>query len=183
MRRVRALCAAPTAFLPLLLPACAAQQHGTGRVPTVEAAVSALLADWHHAAATGDFKAYFSSMTDDAIFLGTDASERWTRAEFEAFARPYFDGVEAWTYTPVQTHVTASPSAGIAWFDQILRNEKYGLCRGTGVARLEPDARWRVAHYSLTFLVPNEVAKEVTDLTRGFELSRPGHDAGGSGER
>lgn len=183
MRRVRAPRIGLGVLLPALLPACAAPPHDASRTPPIEHAVEMLLADWHHAAATGDFDAYFSRMTEDAVFLGTDATERWTRAEFEAFARPYFDGVEAWTYTPVETHTSATPTADFAWFDQILRNEKYGLCRGTGVARLGPDARWRIAHYSLTFLVPNEVAQAVTDLTRGFESSRPGHDAGGSGER
>lgn len=182
-RRSRALGIGALSLLPALLPACAIPPHRASRTQPIEHTVSALLADWHRAAATGDFDAYFSRMTEDAIFLGTDATERWTRAEFEAFARPYFNGVEAWTYIPVQTHVAAAPSADIAWFDQVLRNEKYGLCRGTGVARLDPDARWRIAHFSLTFLVPNEVASAVTELTRGFESSRPGHDAGGSGER
>ena len=42
----------------------------------------------HRAAAEADGEVYFSLMADDAIYLGTDASERWTLAEFKAFADP-----------------------------------------------------------------------------------------------
>lgn len=133
--------------------------------------VTILLDMWHRAAARGDFDAYFSRMTDDAVFLGTDPDERWTRAEFEAFARPYFNGVEAWTYEPIERHIIVEPrdDPAIAWFDEILSNEKYGRCRGTGVAVRGGDGEWRLAHYSLTLLVPNEVTSDVVAVIRSAE--------------
>ncbi len=132
---------------------------------SAHASVTILLGMWHAAAARGDFDAYFSRMTDDAVFLGTDPDERWTRAEFEAFAGPYFDGVEAWTYEAIDRHVVvgSSDDSSVVWFDEVLWNDKYGRCRGTGVARLGSDGDWRIAHYSLAFLVPNDKASAVMD--------------------
>jgi hypothetical protein len=135
---------------------------------TAHAMVTVLLRQWHRAAARGDFDGYFGRMTDDAVFLGTDANERWTRAEFEAFARPYFDGVEAWTYEQVETHLAVGPvdRAGddpdTVWIDEVLWNDKYGSCRGTGLARREDDG-WRLQRYSLSFLIPNDRAAAVME--------------------
>src|SRR5690349_244610 len=41
------------------------------------AAIHAVLDDWHRAAASADEARYFSHFTSDAIFLGTDKTERW----------------------------------------------------------------------------------------------------------
>lgn len=143
---------------------------GASRVSATRA-VQGQLTRWHRAAAEGEFDKYFSGMTHDAVFLGTDPAERWTRDEFETFARPYFDGVEAWTYEQVETHITVKPDIdpSTAWVDEVLRNEKYGLCRGTGVFVHEPDGTWRIAHYSLTFLVPNEAAADVVGTIRASD--------------
>ena len=132
---------------------------------TAHGMVTVLLSMWHDAAARGDFDAYFSKMTPDAVFLGTDPGERWSRADFEAFARPHFDGVEAWTYEALERHVIVGPGddPSVAWFDEVLWNEKYGRCRGTGVARRGDGGAWRIAHYSLSFLVPNDKAGSVMD--------------------
>lgn len=37
--------------------------------------INTVLDDWHKAAATVNFEAYFGAMTEDAIFIGTDATE------------------------------------------------------------------------------------------------------------
>jgi ketosteroid isomerase-like protein len=38
-----------------------------------------LLDSWHKAAAEAKFDAYFDKMTEDAVFIGTDATEKQTR--------------------------------------------------------------------------------------------------------
>ena len=48
----------------------------------------------------------------------------------------------------------------------MLDHAKYGELRGTGVVRRDGRGHWRVAHYSLTFTVPNELAPRVVDLIR-----------------
>ena len=70
--------------------------------PAPEAAVAAVLDDFHAAAAQADEARYFGHLDDKAVFLGTDASERWTKAQFQAYAHPYFSArlklVEVNTY-------------------------------------------------------------------------------------
>ena len=120
-----------------------------------------MLDDWHQAASVADGARYLGHMTADAVYLGTDASERWTLEEFRSFCEPYFQRGVGWTYEPRVRHV--SVQGNVAWFDEQLWNDKYGLCRGTGVLRREAE-QWRIAHYSLTFLVPNETAAEVVEV-------------------
>ena len=138
---------------------------------TAHGQVTILLSLWHRAAAKGDFNGYFGRMTKNAVFLGTDKTERWSRAEFEAYARPHFDGVHAWTYEQRETNLIVGPGEDpdVVWFDEILFSEKYGFCRGTGVAERGSDGRWRIAHYSLSLLVPNSVSGDVVDLIRESE--------------
>lgn len=142
---------------------CAAQRPSWVEVDE-RGRASAVVDGWHDAAARGDFAAYFGLMTADAVFLGTDATERWERAEFEAFARPHFDGVEAWTYVPRARRMAFSGDGRTGWFDELLDHERYGELRGTGVVRRDGRGVWRIAHYSLTFVVPNEVAPRVVDM-------------------
>ena len=124
-------------------------------------AVDRVLTSFHRAAAEADGKVYFSLMADDAIYLGTDASERWTLAEFKAFADPYFSEGRGWTYTTRERHIHIASGAGVAWFDEMLWNEAYGTCRGTGVL-VQENGTWRIAQYHLTFPIPNELSREFT---------------------
>jgi ketosteroid isomerase-like protein len=129
---------------------------------------------FHAAAAVADFNAYFNCFTDDAIFLGTDATERWTVDQFKAYCKPYFDQGKGWVYTPRDRHLMFVPGYDHAfiYFDELLDNAKYGTCRGTGVMVLagSPPA-WRIAHYSLSFMIPNDKAAEVTTITKSASTS------------
>src|SRR5262245_72631 len=85
-----------------LLAGCASQGINSPAVAdqvadalNVETTLDAL----HKAAAKADEKAYFDLYAKSAVFLGTDATERWTLEEFKAFAHPYFAKGKAWTYT------------------------------------------------------------------------------------
>jgi ketosteroid isomerase-like protein len=123
-----------------------------------EASPDEVLDALHARASAADFDGYFDLYTDDAVFLGTDATERWPIAEFREYTRARFATGTGWTYTPVERHLMRS--GDVIWFDELVEGEALGPCRGTGVLRLE-DGRWRVAHYSLTVLVPNEIVVEV----------------------
>lgn len=131
-----------------------------------EAAVADVLDDFHAAASVADEARYLGHLAPDAIFLGTDPTERWTVEEFRAFVRPYFSKGRGWTYVATERHVTLAADGTLAWFDETLDNEKYGKLRGTGVLR-KTDGQWKIVHYSMTFLVPNEVAPAVVDVIRG----------------
>jgi len=133
--------------------------------PDARAEVAAVLDGLHRAAAEADFDAYFGLYAREAVFLGTDATERWTRAEFEAYARPHFEAGRGWSYEPVERHVRVAGSGETAWFDERLMNESLGETRGSGVLVREDDV-WKVAQYNLTIPVPNEIAAEVVARIR-----------------
>jgi hypothetical protein len=129
------------------------------------ASIAAMLDDFHDAAAKADEARYFDHFAPGAVFLGTDPRERWTLEEFRAYAEPHFEAGRGWAYQAVSRHVEVGPGGEVGWFDEVVRNAKYGDLRGTGVA-LRIDGRWRVAQYSLTFTIPNEDVPDVLKIVR-----------------
>lgn len=129
--------------------------------PEAKQQVNTVLDDWHHAAADADFERYFSHFaSDSAIFMGTDATERWTVAEFKPWSKPYFDRGDAWNFTPVERHVYISDNGQIAWFDEKLDTPNLGPARGTGVL-VQQDTTWKISHYNLSIPIPNAIADTV----------------------
>ena len=128
-------------------------------------AIAQSLDAFHKAAADTDFNGYFARLAPDAVFLGTDASERWTVEQFKTYCKPHFDTGKGWKYTPIEgkRFVTVADDGRTAWFDELLSNAKYGTCRGSGVLRRVGD-EWRIAQYNLAFMVPNDVAAEVVAI-------------------
>jgi uncharacterized protein (TIGR02246 family) len=127
--------------------------------PTPTAAVNAVLDDWHQAAAKADEARYFNHFTPDAVFLGTDATERWTRDEFRAWARPFFAKGKAWSFTAVSRHVSFSKDGTVAWFDEALATPNMGPARGSGVL-VKDGGEWKLAQYNLSLPIPNDLMKE-----------------------
>ena len=127
------------------------------------AAIDALIDGLHQDAHEGNFHTYFDRYTPDAVFLGTDKSERWTIDQFKVYAEPAFEDGHGWTYSVKERNWEGKGST--RWFDEVLLNEKLGHCRGTGVVELI-DGEWKIAHYALTMLVPNEIAAEVGAQTQ-----------------
>ena len=150
----------------LAVACCAA--FGPDPKPPVQVAVAAVLDELHDAASKGDGQRYFSLFAPDAVFFGTDASERWPISEFRAYAMERFRQGSTWTYHVVQRHVSITEDGHTAWFDERLHNDKYGECRGTGVL-VESDGRWRIAQYNLTIPIPNEIALEVVAMIKRAE--------------
>jgi len=141
--------------------------HDERRLDGAAAQVARALDSFHDAAAVADEDRYFAILPDDAVFLGTDATERWTGERFRAFALPYFERPSAWTYVPLQRHVTLSQDGALAWFDELLDNAHYGECRGSGVLQRRGDA-WVLRQYNLTVPVPNELMGDVAQRIRAF---------------
>jgi len=117
--------------------------------------INAILDDWHAQAAKADEAAYFRHMAADGVFLGTDATERWTRDEFRKWAHPYFAKGKAWSFKPRDRHLTVAPGGQVAWFDEMLDTPNLGLARGSGVLVRDGD-HWRIAQYNLSVPIPNE---------------------------
>ena len=136
-----------------------------------EQMVAGTLNTLHQAAADADYGAYSSVFATDAVFLGTDATERWTRDEFMTFAKPYFDQGRGWTYVMTERHITVAEHGATAWFDEELDNAGLGKTRGSGVLTRE-GGQWKISQYNLTIPIPNELAGEVVDRIRGQAQGR-----------
>ncbi len=140
-------------------------------VPADTGEVEATLNRFHGAASRADGAAYFALLAPECVFLGTDAKERWTVDEFKAYAMPYFSKGQGWTYVPRVRHVQLSPQGDVAWFDEILDNKAYGVCRGSGVLR-KAGGMWLICQYHLTVPIPNELAESIVGMIR--EANAPG---------
>jgi hypothetical protein len=122
-----------------------------------EGEVAAVLDRLNAASTAADGPAYFALFTPDARFVGTDATEHWPLAEFRAFAEPYFARGRGWSYPATERTITIAPieCRCIAWFEEKLVNDSYGVTRGSGVLRLTDDG-WKIEQYVLSFAVPND---------------------------
>ncbi|NVJ09801.1 nuclear transport factor 2 family protein [Myxococcus sp. AM001] len=125
-----------------------------------KAAITAVLDDWHQAAAAADEARYFGHFTEDAVYLGTDATERWSRDAFRAWAKPYFAKGKAWNFKATSRHIAFSKDGAVAWFDETLDTPNLGPSRGSGVL-VKDGGTWKIAQYNLSIPVPNDVLPEV----------------------
>jgi ketosteroid isomerase-like protein len=91
--------------------------------------ITKLLDEWHAAAARADFNAYFGKLTENSIFIGTDATENWNKKQFEAFSKPYFDKGKAWNFKALERNIFLSDDGKLAWFDELL-DTQMKICRG-----------------------------------------------------
>ncbi|MBN4050191.1 nuclear transport factor 2 family protein [Desulfobulbus sp. AH-315-M07] len=128
-----------------------------------EKTVDRLLSAWHAAAARADEEAYFGYFADDAVFLGTDETERWKRDAFREYAHPHFAKGKAWSFQATRRAIAFSGDGTIAWFDEDLTTPNLGPARGSGVL-VKRGGDWWIKHYNLTITVPNERFKEVKVL-------------------
>jgi ketosteroid isomerase-like protein len=128
------------------------------------AAINKVLDGYHQAAANGEWDIYFDLMSDDGVFIGTDAQERWIKAEF----RQYSSGSNGWVYTPQQRNVNITPDGSSAWFDEALLSQSYGSSRGSGVL-IRTAQGWKISQYHLTLPIPNGMVRGITDQIKEYE--------------
>ena len=136
-------------------------------INAVERRVTKTIEKWHKAAAEAEFEDYFNQMTEDAVFIGTDATENWNLPEFKKFAKPYFDAGKAWSFSPIQRNIYVHENLRIVWFDELL-DTHMGICRGSGVLAKE-NGKWKIHHYVLSITIPNENVDEITKMKNQFD--------------
>jgi hypothetical protein len=129
--------------------------------------VISMLDFFNTAASNADYKTYFNFFTDDAVFDGTDATERWDKKEFMVWAKPYFDKKTTWHFTALQRHIYIDPQGTHAWFDELL-NTQMKICRGSGVLVKEANG-WKLMQYILSATVPNQLIDSVTKMKAPIE--------------
>lgn len=128
----------------------------------LQSEINKTLNNWHQAAANADFNKYFSYMSKDAVFIGTDASENWKFADFKTFCKPYFDNKKAWNFTPIQRNIFIDKNT--AWFNELLKTHM-GICRGSGILKKQ-DNTWKIKQYVLSITIPNNNVNSVVKLNR-----------------
>jgi len=121
-----------------------------------------ILNDWHLAASHADIDAYFSALSKDAVYIGTDASERWTKREFYNFCAPYFEKGKAWDFKAFDRKIYFSEDGKTAWFNELL-NTWMGVCRASGVLQ-HKEGQWKISHYQLSVTVKNEHMKQFLEI-------------------
>lgn len=149
-----------TFYLLLMIPILSFSQND-------KASIELVLNNWHRAAAEANFEDYFGAMSDESIFIGTDATENWDKKAFQKFAKPYFDRGKAWNFTALERHVYFSKDGKTAWFDELL-NTQMKICRGSGVLVKEKKA-WKIKHYVLSMTIPNDNTDAVIKIKAPIE--------------
>lgn len=152
-----AACAAP------IQSASSGQTLSASERTNQEQAAGKILDDFHDAAAKADEARYFAHFAEDAIFMGSDATERWTKSEFQTWAKPFFTRGKAWTFHATRRVVHVDEGGAIAWFDEDLTTDGLGPSRGSGVLVMH-GGTWRIAHYNLTLTIPNDRLANVRDV-------------------
>ncbi len=115
--------------------------------------IAAMLDSFNLAAARADYAGYFNYYTSDAIFIGTDATERWDKDQFMVWAKPYFDRGKAWNFKSIDRHIYIDENKNTAWFDELL-NTQMKICRGSGVV-VKKGNEWKIRQYVLSMTMPN----------------------------
>ncbi len=156
-------------YIYILLLLCVCAQAAD---PNAQKTISDQLDDFHQRASRAQGPEYFAHFAPDAIFLGTDITERWTVDEFKAYAMPFFEKGKGWTYLPQERHVTISKDGKTAWFDETLKSQNYGATRGSGVL-VKLGGEWKISQYNLTVPVPNALLPEVVEMIKASELKVP----------
>lgn len=129
--------------------------------------VNQTLDAWHKAAADIKFDTYFNLMADDAIFIGTDATENWTKPDFKVWAKPFFDKGKTWNFTALERHIFFDKTGKTAWFDELL-NTQMKICRGSGVL-VKVGKEWKIQHYVLSMTIPNDEVDAVIKIKAPIE--------------
>ena len=155
----------------LLFSVCSLRSYAAPLTDTTGAKkqINAMLDSFNIAAAKADYNTYFNFYTDDAIFTGTDATERWNKKTFMVWAKPYFDKGKAWNFTSLERHIYFDKTGTLAWFDELL-NTQMKICRGSGVV-VKQGNEWKVEQYILSATIPNELMDSVIKIKTPAEDS------------
>ena len=133
--------------------------------------INAILNDFHDAAAKADEKRYMGHLAEEAIFMGTDAEERWTKKEFQKYVHRFFSNGSGWTYVGRDRLIKFNSNGNVAWFSERLFNKKYGELRGSGVLS-KVRGQWKIFQYNMVFVIPNQVAGDVVKRITRFKKSQ-----------
>lgn len=129
--------------------------------------IATILDNWHKAAAEANYNDYFDAMSDESVFIGTDATENWNKKDFQTYAKPHFDKGKAWSFKAIERNIYISADNKTVWFDELL-DTQMKICRGSGVLVFE-NGNWKIKQYVLSMTIPNQISKDVIPLKTAIE--------------
>ncbi len=141
----------------LLFQICSFSQN----IDSMQVLVNSFINQWHEDAANAD-TAYFEKISDNGIYIGTDATEYWSKAEFINWSKSYFENGRAWSFKTIERNIYFGESLTFGWFDELLETGM-GVCRASGVFKNEK-GNWKILHYHLSIAVPNENVNEIKKI-------------------
>lgn len=144
--------------------ACATTKNNSATTTEFKKEINDIVDNWHLAAAKANYNNYFNAMSNSSIFIGTDASENWTKEDFQKFCKPYFDKGKAWNFTPLERNIYSNSRKDVIWFDELL-DTWMGTCRGSGVLE-KNGSDWKIKHYVLSVAIPNEDIQKVIEAKK-----------------
>jgi hypothetical protein len=121
--------------------------------------LNSFIEEWHKNAAEAD-TTYFDKIGENGIYIGTDASEYWTKDEFVTWSRKYFENGKAWSFSTIERNIYTE--GNVVWFDELL-NTGMGVCRASGVIKIDDD-KFIILHYHLSIAIPNEDVKQIKKI-------------------
>ena len=119
-----------------------------------------LISNWHQSAANANLDEYMNLMDSGFIYVGTDATEKWSKKGFATFCKPYFDKKKTWDFKSLDRSVNLDQNT--AWFYEILETHM-GTCRGSGILKFH-NQQWKLKQYVLSLAIPNEDMNEVKQV-------------------
>lgn len=140
----------------LLLSSCNNNQPGTIKN------VAGFIDQWHQAASDANLELYFDMMSENAIYIGTDAGERWTKKEFYEYCEPRFLSKKTWNFKAYKRQIYFSKNQETIWFDELLKT-RMGICRGSGVIE-KINGELKISHYHLSVTIKNEKMKQFLQI-------------------
>ena len=153
-------------FLILVVSTFSCQKDSSNNIDVIKKVssenIDTFLNDWHMAASKADYKNYFTKMDSISVFIGTDATENWSKNQFQKFSKPYFDDGKAWDFKTLERHIYTSKSGDFIWFDELL-DTWMGVCRGSGVIELVGE-KLKIKHYVLSLTIPNDIIDDVIKM-------------------
>ena len=126
--------------------------------------IESFLNEWHLAASQANYANYFDKMDENSVFIGTDATEIWSKKQFENYSKPHFDKGKAWDFKSLERNIYINETGNFAWFDENLQTKR-GTFRGSGVLE-KTENNWKLKHYVLSVPIPNDDMNEVVKITR-----------------
>lgn len=151
-------------FLVLFIYCSSPKKLNPAQINAVKETTNTIIDNWHLAATEAHYKNYFNAMDTVAVFIGTDASENWTKSEFQKFCKPYFDKGKAWDFKVLERNTYVSNYGNTVWFDELLQTWM-GTCRGSGVLE-KTNNHWKIKHYVLSLTIPNDDINAVIKATK-----------------